>query len=57
MSVPRELAYFLLLPRDQQLQAIRRLHISGMSSHGIAAATRMSVEQIREILAQQERLE
>jgi hypothetical protein len=49
---PRELIYFLLLPPAEQVNAIRRLAATGMSEHGIAAATRMSVEQIRKILAE-----
>lgn len=52
MSAPRELLYFLLLSPDQQAQAIRRLHLSGMLDHSIAAATKMSVEMVRRILAE-----
>ncbi|TLZ37706.1 MAG: hypothetical protein E6K23_17385 [Gammaproteobacteria bacterium] len=48
----RELHHFQLLDREQQAQAIRRLAASGMSENTIAAATRLSVEQIRRILAE-----
>lgn len=51
-STPRELHYFLLLTRDQQVEAIRRLHALGMSDHTIASATRLSVEMIRRLLAE-----
>lgn len=51
-STPRELMHFLLLTHDQQVQAIRRLHAMGMSDHTIAAATRLSVEMIRRLLAE-----
>jgi hypothetical protein len=50
--VSRELYHFLLLDRDQQIQAIQRLSKSGMSDHTIAAATRLSVEQVRRLLAE-----
>jgi len=50
--VRRELHHFQLLDREQQAQAIRRLAASGMSENTIAAATRLSVEQIRRILAE-----
>jgi DNA invertase Pin-like site-specific DNA recombinase len=48
----RELHHFLLLDRDQQAQAVRRLISSGMSETTAAAATKLSVEQIRRILAE-----
>src|SRR5690242_11341940 len=50
MSAPRELAPFLLLSREEQTAAIRRLASQGWSEHSIAAATRLNVEQIRHIL-------
>lgn len=37
--------HFLLLDRNQQAQAIRRLVASGMSEHTVASATGLSVEQ------------
>lgn len=46
----RELLHFLLLDRDQQVQAIRRLRAQGMSVSTISAATRLSIEQLNEIL-------
>ncbi|HEY0941901.1 MAG TPA: hypothetical protein VGE08_17545 [Steroidobacter sp.] len=52
MTASRELHYFLLLPRAQQIEAIRRLHASGMSDYSIATATRLSVEMIRRLLAE-----
>lgn len=54
MNANRELHYFLLLSRDQQLEAIRRLHALGWSDYGIASATRLSVEQIRRLLGEQQ---
>jgi ABC-type phosphate/phosphonate transport system ATPase subunit len=45
------LAAFRLLSRDEQANAIRRLAATGMSDHGIARATMLSVEQIRIVLA------
>jgi hypothetical protein len=47
----RELRHFLLLDQAQQVQAIRRLISSGMSECTVAAATGLSVEQIRRVLA------
>ncbi len=47
----RELRHFLLLDRDQQVQAIRRLIAAGMSEATVAAATCLSVEEIRQVLA------
>ncbi|HEX4050500.1 MAG TPA: hypothetical protein VHY19_06460 [Steroidobacteraceae bacterium] len=51
-SVPGELHHFLLLDAEQQAHAIRRMAAQGWSDYGIAAATRLSVEQIRQILAE-----
>ncbi len=51
-TVPRELLYFVLLDHVEQEEAIRRLAASGMSDHGIASATRWSVEQVRRVLGQ-----
>jgi hypothetical protein len=54
MSAPAQgaakMAYFLMLTRDEQVQAIRRLAASGLSDHTISAATQLSVEQVRAIL-------
>lgn len=49
-----ELREFLQLTRTQQVSAIRELEASGMSEYGIAAAARLSVEQVRRILADTE---
>jgi DNA invertase Pin-like site-specific DNA recombinase len=51
MNYGRELRYFLLLDRSEQEAAIRRLMASGMPAYTIAAATGLSVEQVRRILA------
>ena len=51
---PREVMYFLLLPREQQVAAIKRLVAAGQSERTIAAATRLSVGQIRTLLAEGE---
>lgn len=52
MSVSGPLHHFLLLDRDQQAQTIRRMANTGWSDSSIAAATRLSVEQVRRILAE-----
>jgi hypothetical protein len=54
-SPPRELVHFLLLTQDGQAAAIRELAAQGWSEFSIAAATRLSVEQIRRVLAAQPR--
>jgi hypothetical protein len=51
-AIPGELLHFVLLDREQRVRAIRRLAASGMSAHGIAAATRLSVEQIQAVLGE-----
>lgn len=43
--------HFLSLTQDEQTAAICKLAAQGWSEHGIAAATRLSVEQIRRVLA------
>jgi DNA-binding NarL/FixJ family response regulator len=48
----RELRHFLLLDRDQQESAIRRLAASGMNDYGIAAATGLSVEMVRRVIGE-----
>lgn len=52
MTVPREVLHFLLLSHDEQKAAIRRLAALGWSDHSIAAATRLSVELVRRLLAE-----
>ena len=47
----RELRHFLLLDREQQESAIRRLVASGMAEYTIATATGLSLEQVRNVLA------
>jgi len=51
-ATPRELMHFLLLPRDRQIEAIRRLHATGMGDHDIARVTRLSVVMVRRLLAE-----
>jgi hypothetical protein len=53
-TIPRELVHFMLLAPTEQSGAIRRMAALGWSDYGIAAATRLSVEQVRRILAPQE---
>ena len=48
----REMLYFRLLSPPEQAAAIRRLAASGMSVTTISAATKLSVEAVRQILAQ-----
>lgn len=50
----RRLHYFKMLSHDDQRAAIRRLAASGMTDHTIAAATRLSVEMVRQILGARE---
>ncbi len=45
------LRHFLLLDRNQQVQAIRRLITCGMNEDAVAAATGLSVEQVCRILS------
>jgi len=51
-SSGRELHHWLLLGQDQQRDAIVRMHKQGWTDHGIAAATRLSVEAVRRILGE-----
>ncbi len=53
MTAPRELAYFALLSRIEQANAIKRLAAAGMSVSTIASATKLAPEQIRSILTEQ----
>ena len=46
----RRMDYFAMLEPEQQRTAIMRLAASGMSDHGIAAATLLSVEMVRQIM-------
>lgn len=48
----RRMHYFAMLTHDEQASAIHRLSRSGMSDHGISAATQLSVEMIRKILGE-----
>ena len=52
MTRERELLYFRLLDRAEQEAAVRRLSASGMGDYGIAAATGLSVEAVRRVLAE-----
>ena len=45
------MAHFLALNREQQAEAIRRLALLDYSDDCIAAATRLSVEYVRRLLA------
>jgi hypothetical protein len=47
------LLYFLLLTPGEQWVAIRRMSAQGWSDHGIATATKLAVEQVRRVLAEQ----
>lgn len=51
-TTPRELMHFRLLSPTEQATAIRRMAATRMSVNTIAAATRLSVEAVRRILAQ-----
>ena len=44
---------FRALSRDEQVTVIRQMAASGWGDYGLAAATRLSVEQIRQVLAEE----
>lgn len=44
--------HFLLMSHEEQVRAIHRLAADGFTDHGIAAATRLAVEQVRRILGE-----
>lgn len=50
--VSRELHYFAMMTREEQAAAIKRMASLGWSDHGIASATRLSVEMVRRILGE-----
>jgi ABC-type phosphate/phosphonate transport system ATPase subunit len=50
-TASRRMAAFTALTQDEQRRAIRNLSAAGMSDHGIARATGLSVEQICRVLA------
>lgn len=50
-SIDPSILHFHALTRDEQRDAIKRLAREGWSDHGIAHATRLSVEQVRQVLA------
>lgn len=50
-SRARQVHYFQIMPPDEQVQAIQRLANSGMPHATIAAATGLSVEMVRRLLA------
>jgi hypothetical protein len=52
MSIGREMYHFLELNWEERAEAIKRMAAEGRSDHGIAAATRLSVEQVRRILSE-----
>jgi hypothetical protein len=51
-SVDARMGYFMMLTEAEQHAAIKRLASSGMADTSIAAATMLSVEQVRIILGQ-----
>ena len=48
----RELHYWLLLSPEEKRAVIQRLADSGVSDHGIAAATGIAVEQVRTFIGE-----
>jgi hypothetical protein len=50
--MPRELAHFLLLTREERTAAIQRTAKAGWSNYSIAAATRLSVVEVRWIIGE-----
>jgi hypothetical protein len=55
-ATPPELLHFLRLTQAEQAAAIRRLAAEGWSELSIAAATKLSVEMIRRVLAEKPRI-
>ncbi len=51
-DTPRHLLYFKLMSQTDQAKAIRKLATAGMSDSTIAAATLLSKEMVRRILAE-----
>ncbi len=45
--------HFHSLDHEHQGAAIKRLAATGLSDHGIASATQLSIEQIRRVLVEQ----
>lgn len=52
--IDARMRHFATLDQTQQKQAVTRLAVLGMSDHGIAHATQLSVEFIRLVLADSE---
>ena len=44
------MAHFQALDCEQQMQAIGRLAVTGMTAYGISHATGLAVEQVRRVL-------
>ena len=53
MSASPEFALFAMLRQEEQVRAIKRMAAEGMPECTIAAATRISVEAVRRIIAEQ----
>jgi hypothetical protein len=52
MMSAQNLPYFQMLTHQEQRAAIQRMSAGGMSDYIIAAATALSVEMIRRVLAE-----
>jgi hypothetical protein len=50
----RRMAEFRALDRDAQRHAIKRMAADGYTEYGIASATKLAVEQIRQILGERD---
>ena len=46
--------HFVVLTRDEKIQAIYRMAVTGYADYSIATATRLSVEMVRHILGKRE---
>jgi hypothetical protein len=55
-SADPRMVHFRVLSQPEQAGAIRRLAAAGHSAHAIASATGLSVEQVRQVLAEEARL-
>jgi hypothetical protein len=48
------MAAFDALDRDEQRAAVKRMAAEGWTDHGIAHATQLAVEMVREIISERE---
>lgn len=56
-SIPADpsIQYFHALTREEQIAVVKRMATDGWTDHGIAHATRLSVEQVRQVIGERSR--